>query len=203
MRGARRPSAGSEPRGPKTGGYRLPAFPVDCLSRMSVHEHKSEARARAPSLAAAIITVSDTRTLATDGSGQAIERLLEAAGHRAVSRVVVSDDASPLALALQTALRSDIDAVILSGGTGISRRDGTVEVVRRFLDAELPGFGELFRALSFEEIGAAAMLSRATGGISSGKAVFSLPGSTAAVTLAMERLILPELAHVVSEARKG
>ena len=116
---------------------------------------------------------------------------------------MVRDEPTRIGAALRGFLGdAGVDAVILTGGTGLAARDGTVEVVRRFLDREIPGFGELFRALSFEEIGAAAMLSRALGGLASGKAVFSLPGSTNAVRTAMVKLILPELGHLLTEIRK-
>jgi molybdenum cofactor biosynthesis protein B len=108
-----------------------------------------------------------------------------------------------IALALRNALAaSGLDAVVLNGGTGLARRDGTVEVASRFFARELPGFGELFRYLSFQEIGAAAILSRAAAGIARGRAIFCLPGSTKAVTLAMEKLILPEIGHIAGELRK-
>lgn len=166
---------------------------------MGVEEHR---RAAPSELSFSIITVSDTRTLETDRSGQEIDRLLVESGHRVAGRVVVPDEGVSIEAALRAALAGAADAVILNGGTGIAKRDGTVEIVSGLLDRELPGFGELFRFLSFEEIGAAAMLSRAVGGVSGDKAVFSLPGSTKAVTLAMERLILPEVGHVVRELKK-
>ncbi len=153
----------------------------------SVDEHRSEAP---DEVRVSIITVSDTRTLESDRSGQTIERLLRAGGYSVATRVVVTDDTDR------------VDAVILNGGTGLGTRDGTVEVVRRRLDRELPGFGELFRMLSWDQVGAAAMLSRAVGGSAAGKAVFSLPGSTKAVELAMEKLLVPELGHVLRELRR-
>lgn len=150
----------------------------------------------------AIITVSDTRTLETDGSGETITSLLIEGGHEVVGRTVVPDDSARLASTLDEQLAADIDAVILNGGTGVSGRDGTVEAVQSCLDKELPGFGELFRYLSYEEIGAAAILSRAVGGVARGKVIFSLPGSRGAVRLAMEKLIIPELPHLLHELRK-
>jgi molybdenum cofactor biosynthesis protein B len=168
---------------------------------MSVEEHKSRANEVA-ALRCAVITVSDTRTLQTDKSGQEIVRLLEAQGHEVVERTLVPDDSEKIRLVLGHWLTTDVDAVLLNGGTGIARRDGTVEIVEALLDRELPGFGELFRYLSFKEVGAAAMLSRAVGGVASGKLVFSLPGAVNAVSLAMQRLILPELRHLVFEIRK-
>jgi molybdenum cofactor biosynthesis protein B len=169
---------------------------------VAVEEHRDQALAANESLRSAVITVSDTRTLETDESGAEVSRFLTEAGHQVVERTVVPDEPGRIALVLRHWLASDVDAVILNGGTGIAPRDGTVEVVRQFLDRELPGFGEIFRMLSYKQVGAAAMLSRAVGGIARGKAVFALPGSRRAVGLAMEKLIVPELRHVVYEARK-
>ena len=167
---------------------------------MGLAEHRAKAAA---GVRCAIITVSDTRTPETDESGKEIARLLESNGHRAVSRAVVADEPALIGLELRRRISDpDVDAVLLNGGTGIAKRDSTVEVVRSFLDRELPGFGELFRLLSFRQVGAAAMLSRAVGGIADGKPVFCLPGSRAAVELAMGELILPELGHLVYEIRK-
>lgn len=167
---------------------------------MTLQEHRRRA---ARGLRVAIITVSDTRDLDSDRSGQEIERLLGEGGHASAGRVVVPDDATRVGVELRRCLGEDgVDAIVLNGGTGLARRDGTVEVVARFLDREIPGFGELFRSLSFQEIGAAAMLSRAVAGIARGRPVFSIPGSTGAVRLAMERLIVPELGHIVGEVRK-
>jgi len=167
---------------------------------MSVDEHRARAEGLS-ALRAAVVTVSDTRTLDTDASGRAIIELLERAGHRVAERTIVPDDPEKISRVLGHWLDAEIEAVILTGGTGIAPRDGTVEVVRRVLDVELPGFGEIFRHLSWEQIGAAAFLSRALAGVARGKAVFSLPGSTTAVRLAMESLILPELSHIVSQLR--
>jgi molybdenum cofactor biosynthesis protein B len=167
---------------------------------MGVDEHRSRGgnlRARC-----AIITVSDSRTLETDKSGQWIVDRLGEAEHLVVERTVVPDEAERLRNVLGHWLEQDVDAVLLNGGTGIAARDGTVEVVREFLDRELPGFGELFRFLSYEQIGAAAMLSRALGGIARGKLLFALPGSSGAVRLAMEKLIVPELKHLLFELQK-
>jgi molybdenum cofactor biosynthesis protein B len=169
---------------------------------LSVEEHRQKGQEALASARVAIITVSDTRTLESDETGLAIAALLEGAGHEVLARTIVPDEAGPISHVLRHWLASDADAVILNGGTGIAARDGTVEVVRCFLDKELEGFGELFRALSFHQVGAAAMLSRAVAGIARGKAVFSLPGSRKAAHLAMESLILPELRHIVFEVRK-
>lgn len=169
---------------------------------MAVEEHKKKAEDEHGVLRCAVITVSDTRTLETDESGLEMVRQLEGAGHKVVERTVVPDDAGRIALVLRHWLASDVDAVLLNGGTGIAARDGTVEVVRQFLDRELPGFGELFRMLSYKQVGAAAMLSRASGGVARRKVVFVLPGSRRAVELGMEKLIVPELSHIVYELRK-
>ena len=167
---------------------------------MSVKEHHQNA---ASGIRVSIITVSDTRDLDSDKSGRLIEGSLSGAGESPVGRVVVRDEPAQIGVELRRCLGdANVDAVILNGGTGIARRDGTVDVVKSFLDLELPGFGEIFRSLSYEEIGAAAMMSRAVAGVANGKPVFSLPGSSNAVRLAMEKLMLPELGHLVSELRK-
>ena len=151
----------------------------------------------------AIITLSDTRTPATDKSGQRIRELLEGSGHAVARHELIPDDPAALHGLLTDLLSShDLDAVLTNGGTGISRRDTTIEVVETHLDQTLPGFGELFRMLSWQEIGSGAMLSRAVGGIARGKLLFAMPGSTAAVELAMTKLILPEIKHLVHELRK-
>jgi molybdenum cofactor biosynthesis protein B len=151
----------------------------------------------------AVVTVSDTRTETTDKSGRRLRELLEAEGHRVAHYQIVPDDEAALEPLLALLLaRPDIDAVLTNGGTGVSRRDRTIDVVERRLDQPLAGFGELFRMLSWEQIGSGAMLSRAAGGIAGGKPLFAMPGSTAAVELAMTKLILPELKHLLFELRK-
>ncbi len=161
----------------------------------SVQQHRSAA---AGSLTFGIITVSDTRTLANDTGGDLIAGLLQGAGHSVATRVVVTDDRERIVTAVLELVRDPtVDAVITTGGTGIARRDVTYEAVCSILDRQIAGFGELFRMLSWEEVGSAAMLSRATAG-----AIFSLPGSRNAIRLAMEKLILPEIEHVVFEIRK-
>ena len=150
-----------------------------------------------------VITLSDTRTEETDSSGRRMRDMLAEAGHDVVEYRLIHDEASDLHHLLTEMLsRDDIDAVLTNGGTGISRRDRTIEVVERHLDQPLPGFGEIFRLLSFEQIGSGAMMSRAVGGIARGKVIFAMPGSTKAVELAMSRLILPELKHLLRELRK-
>ena len=152
----------------------------------------------------AIITLSDTRTPDTDTSGQTIRRLLESANHCVADYRLLKDDPAALASAVGELLfNAEVDAILTNGGTGISQRDQTISVVERVIDQPLPGFGELFRMLSWEQIGSGAMLSRAVGGIARGsKLIFAMPGSTKAVELAMIRLILPELAHLLRELRK-
>ena len=151
----------------------------------------------------AIITLSDTRNESTDTSGKTIRDLLSAAGHQVVHSQIIPDDPAELQKLLNDLLnREVVDAILTNGGTGISRRDQTIDVVAKLLDTPLPGFGELFRMLSWEQIGSGAMLSRAVGGISQGKVIFSMPGSTKAAELAMTKLILPELKHLISELRK-
>ena len=148
----------------------------------------------------AVITVSDTRTAETDGSGRRIRELLEANGHRVAHYQILRDEPEMIANALGT-LPAAVAVVIVNGGTGVARRDTTYEALSRLLDKEISGFGELFRMLSYEQIGAAAMLSRATAGVAGERIVFALPGSTAAVELAMSKLILPQLGHVVGLVR--
>jgi molybdenum cofactor biosynthesis protein B len=166
----------------------------------SVQQHRNEAVA---SLSIGIVTVSDTRTLDDDTGGALIAELVRQSGHDVACRAIVTDDRNRIVSAvLDLAGDPAVDAVISTGGTGIARRDVTYEAVSSILDRELTGFGELFRMLSWEEIGAAAMLSRATAGAIGSTAVFALPGSRNAIRLAMEQLILPEITHVVHEIRK-
>ena len=148
-----------------------------------------------------VLTISDTRSEATDTSGAAIADALIAAGHTITGRKVLRDDPSPVASAVRGATVS-ADVIITTGGTGITSRDSTYEAVAQLFERHLDGFGELFRMLSYEQIGAAAMLSRACAGTIRRTAVFTLPGSEKAVRLAMEKLILPELGHVVRELRR-
>jgi molybdenum cofactor biosynthesis protein B len=151
----------------------------------------------------AVITVSDTRTPQTDSGGDLVVELLEKVGHKCVARQIVPDEPSFIRALIEGLTGSgNTDAVLITGGTGIAHRDQTYETVTSLLNKPLPGYGELFRMLSFEQIGAAAMLSRATGGLCGRVVVLTMPGSPAAVRLAMESLILPELRHLVAEARK-
>lgn len=150
-----------------------------------------------------IVTISDTRTADTDTSGAAIASLLEAAGHIVSGRKIVKDDAAAIEAAVSYAAKAGgTDVVITTGGTGLSSRDGSYEAISKLFGRTIDGFGELFRGLSYAEIGAAAMLSRATAGVIGRCAVFVLPGSENAVRLAMEELIIPEITHVVRELRR-
>lgn len=148
----------------------------------------------------AVITVSDTRSPETDRSGQLIRQLLQAAGHQVLDYLLVKDEPAQIQTYLKLlGQQSDLDGVILNGGTGIAPRDTTYDAIEQLLDKTLPGFGELFRGLSYEEIGSRAMASRAIAGVYQGKLIFSLPGSSNAVRLGMEKLILPELVHLVKQ----
>ena len=150
------------------------------------------------------LTVSDSRTAADDASGDEIERLVVAAGHRLVERRIVPDDIVEIRAAAGELLRrEEVDVLVISGGTGFSPRDLTLEAAAPLFDRRIDGFGELFRMLSFAEVGAAAMLSRAAAGVIGTRAVFVLPGSPKAVELAMERLILPEAGHLLGQARRS
>jgi molybdenum cofactor biosynthesis protein B len=164
------------------------------------HHHRKEA---AVSVGVVVITVSDTRTLETDTGGDRVAEMLAGAGHTVYERKIVQDDPGAIATATRAALGvSGVGAIILTGGTGVAPRDVTPESVEPLLDRSIPGFGELFRQLSYEDIGSAALLSRATAGLAAGRVVFVIPGSRGAVGLAMEKLILPELGHLVAEAVK-
>jgi molybdenum cofactor biosynthesis protein B len=163
-------------------------------------QHRETAPQR---VACAVVTVSDTRTIETDTGGQAVCDRLVAAGFQLAAREIIPDDPTRMRPLLEEfAARANIDAVLLTGGTGISSRDQTYETVTALLTRQLPGYGEMFRTLSFREIGPAAMLSRATGGLMGQTVVLTMPGSPAAVRLAMEQIIVPELRHLVREARR-
>ncbi|MFE8704214.1 molybdenum cofactor biosynthesis protein B [Cytobacillus sp. FJAT-54145] len=168
---------------------------------MSTTEHKKEAPQR---VNCKVITVSDTRTKDTDKSGQTMIALLEEKGHQIVDYVIVKDNREEIQREVQTGCEDTrIDVVLTNGGTGIAKRDVTIESVQALFNKEISGFGELFRMLSYtEDIGSAAILSRAIAGVVNDTAVFSTPGSTGAVKLAMNKLILPELGHVVRELKK-
>jgi molybdenum cofactor biosynthesis protein B len=167
---------------------------------MSVADHRASSPGK---VACFVVTVSDTRNADTDRSGHAIAELLEEEGHALTGRSLLPDEPAQVAALVRQLLADESTPVIITtGGTGIARRDATYEAVTGLFEKEIPGFGELFRMLSFEEIGAAAMLSRATAGIAAGHAIFILPGSEHAVRLAMSRLILAELGHITSELRR-
>ena len=170
------------------------------MRAMSATDH----RRRAPACVRCfVLTVSDTRALETETSGRAIADLLEAAGHAVAGRDLVRDDPPEVTRVVREQIsKRDAQVIITTGGTGIARRDSTYEAITALLDKRIDGFGELFRLLSYHEIGAAAMLSRATAGVAGGCAIFMLPGSEHAVRLAMEKLILPELGHLVYELTK-
>jgi molybdenum cofactor biosynthesis protein B len=166
----------------------------------STQQHRSEAP---KAVRCAVITVSDTRTLENDRGGQMLVESLTTAGHTVARREIVPDDPKRIrALIEELADATALDAILITGGTGIAARDQTYETVSSLLTKTLPGYGELFRMLSFADIGPAAMLSRTIGGVIGQVVLLTMPGSPAAVRLALDKLILPELAHVVYEARK-
>ena len=165
-----------------------------------VQEHRADAPA---SLNLAVLTVSDTRTVETDTSGSRVVELATASGHRIAHRDLVPDEPERIRMMIQSFLKTlELHAILITGGTGVSTRDQTFETVSTLLTRPIPGYGELFRMLSYAEIGPACMLSRAVGGLIGKVAIFVMPGSRAAVELAMIKVILPELPHLVREARK-
>lgn len=164
----------------------------------STTQHKQLASERGP-VSLAIVTVSDSRTPETDTNGQYLRGEIGRLGHRVVSYHVVKDDAEQIASLLDALGKGEAQILLFNGGTGISPRDTTYDVLSRALEKTLPGFGELFRMLSWEQVGAAAMLSRAMAGVYRGKVVISTPGSPAAVRLAWEKLIAPEIQHLAWE----
>lgn len=165
--------------------------------------HRADAR-KFTVLRCAVLTVSDSRTAETDESGRYLREALAGAGHTVLDHGLLPNDEDRVRSQVQTWMRrDDLDLIVLTGGTGLGSRDRTIEVVRPLLEKEMPGFGELFRMLSYQEqVGTASILSRATAGSANGKLLVSLPGSRAAVQLAMERIILPEGAHAVRELRR-
>ena len=167
---------------------------------MSSSDHKAAAPAH---VRVFVLTVSDTRTEDTDTAGRAIVGRLQAGGHHVAGKAIEPDEPGRVAeLVRQQAAIADVDVIITTGGTGLTRRDSTFEAIDALLTKRLPGFGELFRMLSYQDIGAAAMMSRACAGIAGRVIVISLPGSEKAVTLAMDKLVMPELTHLVQQARK-
>jgi molybdopterin adenylyltransferase len=166
---------------------------------MSHVEHKKEAP---PQVRVFVVTASDTRGEAEDTSGAFLRTAAAAAGHAVVGYRIVKDDPAQIRAALEAAIEADAEAIVVNGGTGIAARDRTYEAVAGIIEKRLDGFGELFRSLSYAEIGSAAMLSRAVAGTFGGRVIFSVPGSSAAVRLAWEKLIAPEVGHVLRELRK-
>lgn len=167
---------------------------------MGAEEHRKRAMRN---VRCAVITISDTRSKENDGSGREIISILGAYGHHVIRYEIIKDEPSQISDVMRQCIEDpQIQAVIFNGGTGITARDNTIETLSDFSEKQLPGFGELFRMLSYEEIGAAAMLSRAMAFVVEKKMVFCLPGSTAAVKLATEKLIAPELGHLLSEATR-
>ena len=167
---------------------------------MSHREHRAASPAH---VRCYVLTVSDTRTEKNDTGGRLVRELLSSDGHSVEGHAIVPDEAVVLRGAIERQLDADqVQAVITTGGTGISRRDGTYEVVSELIEKRIDGFGELFRALSFEEIGPSAMLSRACAGTARSTILISLPGSQNAVRLSMTRLVLPELGHLVREVTR-
>src|SRR6185295_5128904 len=167
---------------------------------MSAEEHRRAAQA---TLGFAVLTVSDSRSSADDTSGNAIRDLISASGHLVMDSTLVPDEIAAIRAAVRRLLApAEVDVLVTTGGTGFSPRDLTLEAVAPLLERSLDGFGELFRMLSYQQVGAAAMLSRAAAGLIGAKAVFLLPGSPKAVALAMEKLILPEAGHLLGQARR-
>lgn len=167
---------------------------------MGVDEHKREAEG-VVSISFAVITVSDSRTEAEDESGKCIRKWMEEAGHQLVSYRLLKNDFEAIRRGVIELIETKVGCIVTTGGTGLSHRDVTVEAVTLLFDKIMVGFGELFRQLSFHEVGTAALMSRATAGSVRGTVIFCLPGSVKAVRLAVERLILPELKHLIRELR--
>lgn len=165
---------------------------------MSTEQHRRLAAERGP-ISIALVTVSDTRTGESDENGRYLRERVEAGANSVVLQKIVPDEPSHVLAALEEGLAGGARVIVFNGGTGISRRDNTFDALAGRMEKTLPGFGELFRMLSYEQVGAAAMLSRATAGVISGAVVISVPGSPAAVRLAWERLIEPELSHLAWE----
>jgi len=167
---------------------------------MGAEEHKKN---KVENIGFAVITVSDTRTEETDTSGILVKELLSSAGHRVTHYKIIKDEAQEITFEAQRLLDMDVpDAIIICGGSGVSKRDVTIEAIRPLFEKELDGFGEVFRYLSMDDIGSAAIMSRATAGIAKEKVIFCIPGSKGAVKLALEKLILEECGHILWEARR-
>jgi molybdenum cofactor biosynthesis protein B len=167
---------------------------------MGYAEHERRAQEETPRvIRCGVLTISDTRAPETDTSGAAIRAALEGAGHAVAQYAVVKDEPAQIVELVRTFIASGCQVIITNGGTGIARRDSTFEAIDGLLEKRLPGFGEIFRMLSYQDIGPAAMLSRATAGVCAGALIFCLPGSPGAVRLALDKLIVPELRHLVWE----
>lgn len=164
------------------------------------HEHKAHAPRH---IGCMVITCSDTRTPDDDASGKLITHLLKERGHEVIAYHLVKDEPAQIRARIEEAVKNEaVQAVIINGGTGISRRDSTFEAVDALLEKRLEGFGEVFRYLTYQDIGSPAIMSRATAGLYRGRIIFSTPGSESAVRLAMEKLILPELGHILQQLSK-
>jgi molybdenum cofactor biosynthesis protein B len=167
---------------------------------MGYHDHKQQAPA---SVNCAVITISDSRTEENDESGKLIRQRLTDAGHAVADHRIIRNDPDAIRDTVAGLVaRDDIQVILTSGGTGVSHRDVTVNTISRMLDKRLDGFGELFRYLTYQEIGTGSIMSRALGGVMRGKVILCFPGSLGAATLAMDRIILPELGHLVREATR-
>jgi molybdenum cofactor biosynthesis protein B len=169
------------------------------MTKSSSHEHKQIAAEQHETITLAIITVSDTRTKDTDVNGKYLQTQIAEMGHKLALYEIIKDEPAQVAAVLETAASGPAQVILFNGGTGISKRDNTFDALSRKLEKTLPGFGEIFRMLSYEQIGSAAMFSRATAGVYKGKVVVSTPGSPAAVELAWEKLVAPELRHLAYE----
>lgn len=171
------------------------------MNEVGYRAHKHQA---APTiLGCAVLTISSSRTQDNDESGKIVQRKLLENGHRVIKYEIVKDDAQLITKTVIGWLDNpEVQAIIINGGTGIGRKDVTIEAITPLLEKELPGFGELFRWLSYHEIGSPSMMSRATAGVVRGKVVICIPGSPDAASLAMEKLIVPELPHLVWEANR-
>jgi len=168
---------------------------------MTEHEHHKQSGPQ--SLNCAVITISDTRTVDNDEGGSSIAESLISAGHQVKKKMIIKDDSERIKILLKELIGSgEFDLIITTGGTGIASRDNTIQTLKPLLDKTMEGFGELFRSLSYEEIGARAMLSNSTAGVRGSTLIFCLPGSVNAVKLGMEKLILPDLGHLVWEATR-
>ncbi|MBI2979937.1 MAG: MogA/MoaB family molybdenum cofactor biosynthesis protein [Chloroflexi bacterium] len=167
---------------------------------MSYYEHKQKSP---HSVSCAVLTISDTRTEQNDESGALIKQKLTQAGHRVMAYSILKDEAAAIKQKINELLaQEELQVIITNGGTGVSHRDVTVETVSSLLEKRLDGFGELFRSLTYQEIGTGSLMSRALAGVAGGKVIFCIPGSPGAVNLALDKVILPEIGHLVREATR-